>query len=142
MKVLGPHCSKNHQFHGHRLQFNGSDGVLPFRTLPPIGEGYKRFSLQHEAAAAEQTGFMKVEERDLQQNLSFETSLHKTQAPVKRLNWCGRLRMSRPGTEPRQVGHGDEEEEEKDQEWVNTRRRGGARKADFTHLHAANNPRG
>lgn len=29
-------------------------------------------------------------------------------APVKHLNWCEWLRMSRPGTEPRQVGHGDE----------------------------------
>lgn len=51
--------------------------------------------------------------------------------------------MSRPGTEPRQVGHGEEEEEEEeDQEWVNTRRKGGERKADFTHLHPTNNPSG
>lgn len=87
-----------------------------------------------------------MEEGDLQQDL-FETSLHETQAPVKHLNWCARWRMSRPGAEPRQVGHGDEEEEEeeekeKDQEWVNTRRKGGARKADFTHLHPPNNPGG
>lgn len=53
-------------------------------------------------------------------------------------NWRERLRMSWPGTLPgRQVGRGDEEEEEEDGEWVNRGERG-----DFTHLHPPNNPTG